>query len=195
MSDILTDSGQKKYTADEFFSMKSEKNEKCELYDGKIMSQAMPSLEHQIIGAELYSIFRDFIKNKNGKCKALPPIDVKLDDYNTVVPDFLLVCDTSKLDSRRCYGAPDFVAEILSSNSENDLITKLALYKKYGVREYWIIVPDERKTVVYKLENSINDMLIYNFDDEVPVGIWDDKCLVDLSVITEKLDFLESLRP
>lgn len=182
MSDILTDSGQKKYTADEFFSMKSEKNEKCELYDGKIMSQAMPSLEHQIIGAELYSIFRDFIKNKNGKCKALPPIDVKLDDYNTVVPDFLLVCDTSKLDSRRCYGAPDFVAEILSSNSENDLITKLALYKKYGVREYWIISPKHRKTLVYFFEES-SFPEIYPFEKPVPVNIYGGELEINISEI------------
>ena len=171
---------EKKYSADEFFALTSENSLRCELYNGKIISQAMSSLEHQIIGAELYSRFRDFIKNKNGKCRALPPIDVKLDEYNTVVPDFLLVCDPSKLDERRCYGAPDFVAEILSSSSENDLITKLALYKQHGVREYWIISPKHRKTLVYFFEESSFPQ-IFSFEKPVPVNIYGGELEINVS--------------
>ncbi|MBR1591493.1 MAG: Uma2 family endonuclease [Ruminococcus sp.] len=170
----------KKYTADEFFALTAENSLRCELYNGEIISQAVPSLEHQIIRAELYVKFRDFIKSRNGRCRALPPIDVKLDEYNTVVPDFLLVCDPSKLDERRCYGAPDFVAEILSLNSENDLITKLALYKQYGVREYWIISPRHRKTLVYFFEESSFPQ-IFSFEKLIPVNIYDGEFEINVS--------------
>ena len=91
-----------------------------------------------------------------------------------VHPDLFIICDSSKLDKKRCNGAPDFIIEIVSpSTASNDYIQKLFFYKKYGVKEYWIIDADRQTITVYDLVNDIcNEQ--YTFDDKVKVGIYDD---------------------
>ncbi|GKU27430.1 hypothetical protein CFB3_43900 [Clostridium folliculivorans] len=45
--------------------------------------------------------------------------------------------------------------EILSqSNQSHDLITKLNLYMKYGVKEYWIINPMLESVTIYTLNDE-----------------------------------------
>lgn len=64
-----------------------------------------------------------------------------------VQPDIMVVCDKNKLDEKRCNGAPDFIIEITSpGNSSDDYIRKLYYYKKYGVREYWIV--DSKRKII-----------------------------------------------
>jgi Uma2 family endonuclease len=43
-------------------------------------------------------------------------------------------------------GPPDLAVEIVSQDSvERDYVVKRSIYEKAGVREYWIIDPDERQ--------------------------------------------------
>nr|WP_278331918.1 Uma2 family endonuclease [Clostridium magnum] len=50
---------------------------------------------------------------------------------------------------------PTFIIEILSpSNQSNDLVVKLNLYMKYGVKEYWIINPMINTVQTYSLNND-----------------------------------------
>jgi Uma2 family endonuclease len=66
------------------------------------------------------------------------------EDY-VLEPDVLVVCDTSKIHPDRCYGAPDFVLEVLSpSNPQHDLKTKYSLYQKAQIGEYWVVDPEEQ---------------------------------------------------
>jgi Uma2 family endonuclease len=54
--------------------------------------------------------------------------------------------NTSRIDQRAFYGAPDFIAEILSEGTiERDRIIKKALYERFGVQEYWIIDPESKQ--------------------------------------------------
>lgn len=57
-----------------------------------------------------------------------------------VLPDISIVCDTSKLRNKRCYGAPDLIVEVLSpSTGRNDRLLKRNYYEKAGVKEYLIV--------------------------------------------------------
>ena len=52
-------------------------------------------------------------------------------------------------------GAPDLVAEILSpSTAHLDHTTKLVEYARAGVREYWIVDPEEYSVVVFTLDGD-----------------------------------------
>ena len=166
---------------------------RVELIDGRFYDLAAPSNIHQCISMAITSVFSHFIDSNNGSCVPFAaPADVQLDcdDKTMVQPDIFVVCDRTKITKQRTIGAPDLIIEILSeSNSYNDLVRKLIKYKRAGVREYWIISPEDRSVAVYFFEKS--DMPTeYTFNDSIPVNIWDGKCLVDFKKIYEKISFL-----
>lgn len=150
------------YTAADYLSWKLE--EMVELIRGKIfrMSPA-PNTRHQRIYSDLYKIFLR-AEDDIGNCSMWQaPTDVYLvhagEDFmktrNVVQPDIFIACDPTKIHEKGCFGAPDFVVEILSpSTSKKDASLKLELYREYGVREYWMISVEERMIFVYLLNES-----------------------------------------
>ncbi len=140
-----------------------DEGERWELIDGfpYAMSPA-PSRKHQQIAGALYYNVKSFLSGK--RCQAyFAPFDVRLatpgtadkDILTVVQPDLVVVCDHSKLDERGCLGAPDLVIEILSpSSAKMDMVTKLQLYEKYAVREYWLVHPTDETIMVYRLNED-----------------------------------------
>jgi Uma2 family endonuclease len=124
------------------------------------------------------------------------PFDVRLpvgdeadDDITTVVqPDITVVCDKSKLDDKGCKGSPDLVVEIISPSSlKQDLQTKLVLYERFGVREYWVVYPLEQSVVVYLLQEDAKYQIseAYAKDELVPVSIFRDLTIDLTNIFTE----------
>lgn len=162
----------KRYTAEEFFELEPETNERMELINGEIISQAAPSPAHQQIAGGIHSELRVYIKKKGGKCVPfISPLDVRIDDKNVLQPDVFVICDPKKIGDKRIEGAPDLVVEVLSSDRRYDLVQKFGIYENAGVREYWIIDPKNRRTLVYFFEND-SFPNIYTFDQPIPVGIY-----------------------
>ena len=162
-----------------------------ELIDGVFYDMAAPDGVHQDILLILGSMFRDHIRKNKGECKVyVAPRDVQLDpgdDKTIVQPDVLIVCDRRKITDRCIVGAPDFIVEILSpSTREKDLHLKAAKYAASGVREYWIVDPDEEKVFVYDFENELI-LKQYGFTDKVPVGLSKGKCEIDFGKIRKLL--------
>lgn len=131
-----------------------------ELIDGVAYAMApAPTRTHQNLVGELFTQVKTALRGK--PCQTfVAPFDIRLphadeadDKVDTVVqPDVLVVCDETKLDERGVRGAPDWVAEVLSpSSAKHDLIVKLALYERAGVREYWLLHPTDRLVTVYRL--------------------------------------------
>lgn len=77
-------------------------------------------------------------------------------EITTVVqPDLCVVCDPLKIDARGCMGAPDWILEIVSPHSSSkDLREKFDVYEEAGVKEYWVVHPQEQTILVYTL--SVN---------------------------------------
>ena len=134
------------------------------------------------------------VKN-NGKCEVYSaPFDVRFpkngetaDDkiYTVVQPDICVVCDLSKLDELGCCGAPDMIVEILSpSTMKKDLTKKFDLYEENGVKEYWIVHPNDKTVNVFilKEDGKYDDGIIYEFDGKIPIRIFDNY-LIDLNDI------------
>lgn len=136
--------------------------ERYELVDGEAYLLAAPSPTHQEIQIAISAQIWNYLEGKK-KCKAYPaPFDVRLfeqegdspENVDTVVqPDITLVCDLSRLDEHGYRGAPDMLLEILSPSTRRyDRLTKLELYQRAGVKEYWIVNPDEQTAQVYLLD-------------------------------------------
>lgn len=181
---------EEKYTYKDYLGWPDE--ERWELIDGIAydMSPA-PSVDHQDILGILFTEFSVYLRGK--PCKVfLAPLDVILpkdyeteEDCQTVVqPDILVICDKTKLDSKKCKGAPDLVIEILSpSTSKKDMTVKFSLYERVGVKEYWIVHPLDKTIFVYKLEdNKYARAEMYSAEDKIKVGIFEE-LEIDLTTV------------
>ena len=101
-----------------------------------------------------------------------------------VEPDISVVCDPGKIDKYGCKGAPDMVAEILSPSTRwHDRLVKLGLYQRAGVREYWIVHPEEKSVQVLLLEDGkLLPHEEYGQDDVAKVNILDG-CFIELGKV------------
>jgi len=138
-------------------------DELVELIRGKIFKMSpAPSTNHQKVSLKLGTFLDNFFKE--GRCQVFPaPFDVYLvkpgQDYkearNIVEPDLCVICDLEKIRKFGCVGAPDLVVEILSpSTSQKDQKDKFELYEEFGVREYWIVSPENRSVLINVLEDG-----------------------------------------
>ena len=85
-----------------------------------------------------------------------------------VQPDILVVCDPSKIREKGCFGAPDWIIEILSPHTtKKDIQDKFDLYEESGVQEYWIIEPKNNTVEVFVLENDKYKRLKAYVQDDV----------------------------
>jgi Uma2 family endonuclease len=138
-------------------------DQRWELIDGAAFNMSpSPSRKHQKISMELAWQLRTFLKDKSCEVYAAP-FDVRLpehdepdDEIKTVVqPDISVICDREKLDDKGCRGAPDLIIEIVSPfTARRDMKDKLFLYEHHGVKEYWIVHPEEKIVMQYKLEKN-----------------------------------------
>lgn len=157
--------------------------ERWEIFEGvpKAMSPA-PSRRHQEVLKNLALILGNFLQGK--PCRLyFAPFDVRLAEKNardeevlTVVqPDLVVVCDESKLDDRGCLGSPDVTVEVLSpSTAAKDAREKLALYEKYGVKEYWMVYPEEKMIMVFILnaQGQYGKPLVFAGEDSLETPLF-----------------------
>lgn len=122
---------------------------KKEVIDGEVYLLAPPlDWRHPVINQNLCAALR--AKLKGQPCKAF--VDGVGLDWHTdedrneknkgdyIVPDVMVVCDTKLIKNGYYNGIPKFVAETLSkTTSKRDRSTKLKIYEKIGVSEYWVI--------------------------------------------------------
>lgn len=150
---------------------------RVELIDGIMYDMAAPSATHQRLVSFFTWSIQDYIRRNNGDCEVFPaPFAVYLnkDEYNYLEPDISVICDPSRVDEKGCHGAPDWIVEIVSpSNRTMDYLHKLLKYERGDVREYWVVDPEKLRVTVYRFgEKEL--VAEYGFDEEIPVGIYED---------------------
>ena len=71
--------------------------------------------------------------------------DLYLTHEDRFITYMMVVCDRDKIRRDGVHGAPDLVVEVLSpSTARNDRMHKKAVYEASGVREYWLVDPENR---------------------------------------------------
>lgn len=150
---------------------------RAELIDGEMFEMACPTFTHQDMLNWMNVRIAMYIMEHKGPCRVLPaPFAVYIlnDDRNYVEPDISVICHRDKVDEKGCHGAPDWAIEIVSPSSKHmDYVRKLALYETAGMREYWIVDPQQQSITVYDLEHKTGPIL-HSFDEKVKVGIYED---------------------
>jgi Uma2 family endonuclease len=152
--------------------------ERYELIYGTAYAMSGPNDYHQSICGELFRQIANYLYGKPCRVRAAP-YDVRLfyeedeSDDTVVQPDISVICDEKKLGSEGCRGAPDLAAEILSpSNSAFEMERKFRLYRQAGVREYWVINPENKGLTVYCFKEGQIFTRTYESKDTVPVDIF-----------------------
>ena len=116
-----------------------------------------PSTDHQGISINLGSLIWKFVKKKNFGKVLEAPTDVVFDDDEVFQPDIVFIKSENQHIIRKSAikGIPDLIVEIVSPSSAfYDTVEKKEVYGKYGVKEYWLIFPDEKVIEIFTLEKG-----------------------------------------
>jgi Uma2 family endonuclease len=175
---VIPSENRKKYTYADVLEW--DESVRAEIINGELFMMAPPLTRHQFVLSELFFIIKRFLQGK--PCKVIPaPFGVRLfprddlSDDTLVEPDITVICDPDKIDDRGCNGAPDLIIEILSpSNKRHDLLRKFNLYLDAGVKEYWVVDPEQESIQVHVLHGDRYTTEVYALpreEEELPPAL------------------------
>ena len=183
------------HTLDDYYALPDD--QRVELIDGVIYDMTAPTVTHQTLALETALRFRECIKKHDMPCRAvIAPLDVRLDEDNKTVvqPDVVVYCGKDRAEDQKLW-IPELTVEVMSpSTRKKDLTIKLEKYSQAGVREYWIVDPENEKVLVYDFASETYPK-IYDFTDKVPVGLSGGICEIDFSEIKDELEESAELLP
>ncbi|GLU55093.1 Uma2 family endonuclease [Dyadobacter frigoris] len=151
-----------------------------ELISGNLSMSPSPTYQHQRILREIFFALHKFVNENNLGEVLCAPLDVEFDDMNVYQPDIFFISKTNSgiIKDSRITGAPDLGIEILFGNKYHDLNTKRYSYEIFGVREFWLVDPQEKTVEI--LENL--DMEFLRFSYAKHEGIVKSKILNGFSI-------------
>lgn len=144
-----------KLTVEELWAMfPDEDGLRHELIDGEHFVTSSPATRHQqLVGRLHFEIELCLRAHPRAGQVFVAPLDVILSPHDLVVPDLLLIADDQKdiLTAKNVQGAPALVIEILSpSTRKRDLGIKRQLFRRAGVREYWIVDGELNRVEIHR---------------------------------------------
>jgi len=168
----------RRFTYADYREWELKEGERYELIHGEAFAMAGPNTKHQVILREVLGQFYVYLKGK--PCQVFSaPYDVRLfyeedeSDDTVVQPDIMVVCDKRKIGGEGVRGAPDLVVEILSpSNTAREMGRKFRLYQNAGVREYWVVSPEDKALETYLFDGNVIYFRSYTATDKADVGIF-----------------------
>ena len=132
---------------------------KMELDEGVLYIMTKPGLVHQFFQLKLAGFVDQYLDEFDS-----PPADVftevivalSVERRILLAPDLTIVLrgNAAIYRDQMIEGAPDIVAEILSSDRNRDLVRKRRLYAEGGVQEYWIFDPRNDTATLLDLRNG-----------------------------------------
>ncbi|MBI5750453.1 MAG: Uma2 family endonuclease [Nitrospinae bacterium] len=147
---------QKKYTYNDYLLIEDEK--RYEVMKGELIMVPAPFTIHQRVQINLAVILSNFVREKKLGKILVAPTDVVFAEDVVVQPDILFISNKRSdiIKEAAIMGSPDLIVEIVSPSSASyDTIEKRDVYEKYGVKEYWLVFPQEKAVEVLVIENGI----------------------------------------
>jgi Uma2 family endonuclease len=142
-----------------------------EVIEGELIASRAPSLAHQRVSRNLLIIISRYLEQHPiGEVLATP--GVMFSELSGVIPDLIFISNERRREiasDERVLGAPELIFEIVSPGAENarrDRVAKRHLYGKYGVKEYWVVDPEQRVIEIYRSENGSLELAGSFMDEE-----------------------------
>jgi len=128
-----------------------------EILEGDLFVTPPPSMDHQGTVGNIFYLLRMFADAHGGRVFT-GPVAVRLGESDVPEPDVLFLSkERLPLLKKDCVdGAPDPVVEVLSPGTQHvDRTKKRDLYRRAGVREYWIVDPEARIVEVHDFSGRV----------------------------------------
>ena len=123
-----------------------------QLIGGRLIMVPAPVPKHQAISRRIgFSLLKITEEFELGEV-FYAPIDVYFSEADTFQPDIIFIAKHRRhiIGDKKIEGAPDLVVEILSpTTAAYDRNQKKAIYERHGVKEYWIVDPEEKRVELY----------------------------------------------
>jgi Uma2 family endonuclease len=149
--------------------------EMVEIIRGRIFKMSpAPNTYHQAISRNLCGTLFAYLKGKkcefyNAPFDVILPVNGKtfMQSDRVVQPDIVVICNPEIVKERGCFGAPDWIIEIISTyTTKKDIQLKFDLYEESGVKEYWLVEPRNHTVEVFVLkEDKYKRITTYVGDD------------------------------
>jgi Uma2 family endonuclease len=124
-----------------------------EIVDGEWVVTPPPNIRHQVVLGRLHLILGNLLEGRSDRMVLFAPLAVELGGKSWVEPDILVLAlddGSVELDPQRVIGPPLLALEVLSpSTRRHDLVRKRRLYEREGVREYWVVDPEDESVSVF----------------------------------------------
>ena len=154
---LVIQPGEKNYTVEDYLAITDE-YPRYELLEGQLIEMVSPTSKHQRVLFRLAQMLATHCQARDLGEVMVAPLDVILSRTIVLQPDILFISKARKAEliGERITGAPDLVIEILSpATSARDLNQKRKLYARHGVKEYWIVDPDDETIEVQRVQGNI----------------------------------------
>ncbi len=129
-----------------------------EILEGVLYVAPAPEIPHQTAVTRILGEFLVHVEYKGLGRVLAPPTDVELGPDFVCEPDVLVVLNehSERIIRSRIKGAPDLIVEVASpSTTRRDRTVKQRRYAQAGVREYWLVEPEQKTIEILILEDGI----------------------------------------
>ncbi len=159
MSAVLQPKNYPKFTSADL-AVLPEDGKLYEIIEGDLLVSRQPNWHHQFTCGQLFRYLQEWNDQTGlGVANAAPGVIFAEDD--DVAPDVMWASNERLAqilgEDGKLHASPEIVVEVMSpgwSNQIRDRQTKLKLYSRRGVEEYWIVDWQQRSMEIYRRENE-----------------------------------------
>jgi Uma2 family endonuclease len=146
---------QGQWTEADYFAL-PDTNRYLELSEGRLIMPPHPTYRHQIALKNLFLKFQSLVESHGLGTVVFAPLPVRLWPGKIREPDIVFVANEhADRIGEQVLGVPDLIVEVISpSTVATDRVEKFYEYARAGVREYWMLDPEERAIEVYILREG-----------------------------------------
>ena len=163
---------QRRYTSRDLDSLPDIEGIRYEIIDGELHVSKQPTWRHQRACNRICTALTNW-SDETGRGEAIPAPGVIFAEDDDVAPDAVWISkerfEDALDEAEHLRKTPELVVEVLSPgrrNEQRDRESKLALYSRQGVSEYWIVDCWLRAVQVYRRDGDKLTLIATLVDDD-----------------------------